>query len=101
MNADWDLVDVVAILIAKIKIARLGEIDLVRRDRKFAPDHAPRLISDRAFVKRRFVLYFDIVDSGILENAARHFFGCLPKLRFVHKLLAKLGWIMRRETHQI
>jgi len=66
MNADRDLVDVVAVLIAKIKIARLREIDLVGRDRKLASDHAPRLHVDLRAVKGRFVRHFDVIDPGIL-----------------------------------
>ena len=46
MDADRDLVDVIAILVAKIETARLSEINLIRRDGKFAPDHAPGLYVD-------------------------------------------------------
>src|SRR5437667_6317464 len=95
MDADRDLIDVVAVLVAKIKIARLGEIDLVRRDGKLAPDHAPRLHVDLRPVKRRFVRHFDIIDSGIFQNVARHVLGLFPKLWFIDKFLAELRWIMR------
>src|SRR6266536_1510333 len=100
VNADWDLIDVVAVLVAKIKTARLSKIDLVGRDGKLASDHAPRLNVDLRSVKRGFIWHFDVINSRILEHIARHFLGLLPKLRFVHKLLAELGWIVRRETHQ-
>src|SRR5438034_6343075 len=99
MNADWDLVDVVAVFIAKIKIARLGEIDLVGRDGKLASDHAPRLHVDLRAVKGRFVRHFDIVDSRVLQNAARHLLGLFPKLRFIDKFLTELRGIVRREAH--
>ena len=101
MDADRNLVGVVAVLVAKIKIARLREIDLVGRDGKFASDHAPRLHVDLRSVKGRFVRHFDIVDPGVFQNIARHLFGFFPKLRFIDKFLAKLRWIVRRETHQI
>ena len=45
MNADRDLVGVVAIFVAKIKPARLGEIDLIGREGKLATDDAPGLHS--------------------------------------------------------
>src|SRR5438132_5578015 len=101
MNAKRNLIDVVAVLVAKIKIARLREIDLVGRDGKLASDHAPRLHIDLRPVEGRFVRHFDIVDAGILENVTSHFLGLFPKLWFVNKFSAELGWIMRRETHQI
>src|SRR5881398_2845138 len=101
MDADWNFLDVVAVFIAKIKIARLRKIDLVRRDGKLASNHAPRLHVDFRTVKRRFVRYIDIVDSGILKDVPRHFLGLFPKLGFIYKFLAKLPWIVRRETHQI
>ena len=101
MNADRDLVGVVAVLIAKIKIARLREIDLVGRDGKLASDHAPRLHVDLRPVKGRFVRHFDVIDSRVFQNVARHLFGLFPKLRFIDKFLAELRWIVRRETHQI
>src|SRR4029453_18890973 len=82
MNADRNLVDVVAVLIAKIKIARLREIDLVGRDGKLASDYAPRLHVDLRRVKRRFVRHLDVIDPGIFENATRHLLGLFPKLRF-------------------
>jgi hypothetical protein len=66
MNADRNLVDVVAVFIAKIKTARLREIDLVRRDGKLTSDHAPRLHVDLRAVKGRFVRHFDIINSRIL-----------------------------------
>src|SRR5437773_6263287 len=68
MNADRDLVDVVAVLKAKIKIARLREIDLVGRDGKLASDYAPRLHVNLRSVKGRFVRNFDIVDPGVLRT---------------------------------
>src|SRR5437667_8581001 len=92
MDADRDLIDVVAVFIAKIKIARLGEIDLVGRDGKLAADRAPGLHVDLRSVKRGFVGHLDVVDSGIFENAARHFFRLFPKLRFIDKFLAELRW---------
>src|SRR5258705_6507872 len=101
MNADRDLVDVVAVLVAKIKIARLREIDLVGRDGKLASYHAPRLHVDLRAVKGRFVRHFDIIDSRVLQNVARHLLGLFPKLWFINKFSAELGWIMRRETHQV
>src|SRR5204862_3920367 len=66
MNAQRDLVDVVAVFIPKIKIARLSKINLVGRDGKFASDHAPCLHVDLRPVKRSFVRYFDIIDAGTL-----------------------------------
>jgi uncharacterized MAPEG superfamily protein len=66
MNADRNFIDVVAIFIAQVKIARLREIDLVGRDRKLASDHAPCLHVNLRSVKGRFVGHLDIIDSGIL-----------------------------------
>ena len=45
MNADRDLFGVVAVFVAKIKIARLRKIDLVGRDGELASDHAPACTS--------------------------------------------------------
>src|SRR5882724_2454675 len=101
MNADRDLVCVIAVLVAKIKIARLSEIDLICRYGKLAADHAPRLHVDLRAVKGRFVSHFDIVDAGILENVTSHLFGLFPKLWFIDKFLSKLRGIVRREAHQI
>src|SRR5436190_21367636 len=95
MNADWDLVDVIAIFVAKIEIARLGEIDLVRRDRKLASDHAPRLHVNLRSVKGSFVWNFDVIDSRAFQDVARHFLGLFPKLRLIDEFLAKLRWIVR------
>src|SRR5437016_2587372 len=89
MNADRDLLGVVAVFIPKIKIARLGEIDLVCCDGKLASDHAPDLDVDLWSVKRRFVGHFYVIDLGIFWHAAGHLFSLFPKLRFVHKFLAK------------
>ena len=63
MNAKRDLIDVVAILVAKIEPSRLGEIDLVGRDGKLAPDHAPGLYVNLRPVKSGFVRHFDVIDS--------------------------------------
>src|SRR6266536_3172517 len=101
MNADRNLIDVVAVLVAKIKIARLSEIDLIGRDGEFATDHAPSLHINLRSVKSRFVRNFDIIDSRVFQNAARHFLSLFPKLWFINKFSAELGWIMRRETHQV
>src|SRR5947209_20543977 len=88
MDADWNLLDIIAVLIAKIKIARLGEIDLVGRDGKLASYHAPRLHVDLRPVKGRFVRHLDIIYPGVLENVARHLLGLFPKLRFIDEFLA-------------
>ena len=101
MNADRNLIDVVAVFVAKIKVARLRKIDLVRRDGEFATDHAPRLHVDLRPVKGGFVRNFDIVDPRVFQNVARHVLGLFPKLRFIDKFFAKLRWIVRRKTHQI
>ena len=66
MNAERSFLGVVAIFVNEIEPARLREIDLVGRDRKFATDHAPGLDVDLRSVKRRFVRHFDVIDSGIL-----------------------------------
>ena len=66
MDADRDLVDVVLVFVAQIEIARLREIDLVRRDRKLAPDHAPCLHVDLRSIKRGLVRHLDVVDAGVL-----------------------------------
>src|SRR5437867_7435963 len=95
MNADRCLVSVVPVFVAKIKIARLREIDLVGRDGKLAADHAPCLNVDLRAVEGGFVRHFDIIDSGILENVTSHFLSLFPKLRFIDKFLAELGRIMR------
>src|SRR6266513_5179947 len=101
MNADRDLVDVVAVLVAKIKIARLREIDLVRRDGKLASYYAPRLHVDLGAVKSCFVRHFDIIDSRVLQDVTCHLLGFLPKLWFIDKFLAELPGIVRREAHEI
>ena len=79
MNADRNLLGIIAVLVAKIKTARLGEIDLVGGDGKFTSDHAPGLHVDLRSVKGRFVRHFDIIDSRILQNVARHLFGLVSR----------------------
>src|SRR5713226_5478447 len=101
MNTERRLLGVVLVFVNEIEPARLREIDLVGRDRKFAPDHAPRLHVDLRSVKGRFIWHFNVIDAGIIQNVTRHFLGLFPKLRFIDKLLTKFGWIMRRETHLI
>ncbi len=66
MNADWNLVDVIAVFVAKIKTAGLRKIDLVSGERELAADHAPHLHVDLWSVKRGLVRHFDIIDAGIL-----------------------------------
>src|SRR5207245_10060196 len=87
MDADRYLIDVVAIFIAKVEPARLGEINLVGRDGKLASDHAPRLHVDLGAVEGRFVRHFDIIDSRVLQDASLHFVGLFPLLWFNDKLL--------------
>src|SRR5436309_325127 len=94
MNAERNLLGVVAILVAKIEPARLREIDLIGRDGKLAPNRAPGLDVDFRAVKRRFVWYLNKVDPGILQHIARHCFGLFPEFRFVDKLLAELRRIV-------
>src|SRR5207237_2894507 len=84
-----------------VERARLGKVDLISRDRKLAPDCAPCLHVDFWSVERRFIRHFNKVDPGILQDAARHFFGLPPKLGFIDKFLSELRGIVRRETHQI
>src|SRR6266576_1656341 len=90
MNAERCLVDIVAIFVAQVEAARLREIDLIGRDREFAADRAPGLDVNLWSVKRGFVRYFDIIDPGIFQHVARHYFGLFPKLRFIDKFLSKL-----------
>src|SRR4051795_7569135 len=80
MDAERNLVNIIAVAINKIEPARLRKIDLVGCDGEFAADHAPDLHIDLRTVERRLVGHFDIIDTGILENIARHFFGLFPKL---------------------
>ena len=101
MNAQRDLIDVIAIFVTEIEPARLSEIDLIGRDGKLAPNGTPGLDVDLRAVKCRFVWHFDKVNSGILQHVARHGLGLFPKLRFVDKFLSEFGGIVGRETHQI
>src|SRR4029077_10749602 len=101
MDADRNLVDVIAVLVAKIETTGLRKIDLVGRDGKLASDYAPRLHVDLRPVKRRFVRHFDIIDSGVFQNVARHLFGFFPEFRFSDKFLAEPGWIASREPHHV
>src|ERR1051326_3451651 len=101
MNTDWNLIDVIAVFVTKVKTARLREIDLIGGDGKLTPDNAPRLHVNLRSVKRSFVRYFDKINSRILQNIARHLLGLFPKIRFIHKFLAKLCGIVSREAHQI
>src|ERR1700693_2517601 len=89
MNANRRFLGVVLVFVTKIKASRLREIDLVGRDRKLAADHAPYLHVDLRSVERSFVWHFNIIDSGILENVARHVFGLFPKVRFIDKFLSQ------------
>src|SRR5690349_18501030 len=95
VNADWNFINVVAVLVTKIKISRLREIDLVRRERELAPDDTPHLHVNFGAVKRRFVWNFYVIDSRTLQDIARHLFGLFPKLRFVDKFLSELRRIVR------
>src|SRR2546423_4731838 len=106
VGAEWGAVDakrkfrgVVTVFVTKVESARLGKIDLVGGDGKFAADRAPGLDVDLRSVKSSLIRHLDEVDSGILEHRSRHLFGLFPKLGLIHKLLAELGRIMRRETH--
>ena len=65
MDADRNLIDIIAVFIPKIKIARLSKINLVGRDGKLAADHAPDLDVDLWSVKRCFVRHFYVIDLGI------------------------------------
>ena len=101
MNADRNFLGVVLVLVNQIESAWLREIDLVRGDGKFTPDHAPGLDVDLRSIKRRFVWNLDIIDPGIFQHVACHLFGLFPKLRLIDKLLTELGGIVRREAHQV
>src|SRR5690349_10476141 len=90
VNADRNLINVVAVLITKIKISRLREIDLVRRERELAPDDAPYLHVNFWSVKRRFVWNFYVVDARTLQDIPRHLFGLLPELRFIDEFPSEL-----------
>src|SRR5437762_8720547 len=85
VNAERNLIDVIATFVAKIETTRLREIDLVRRDGKLAADRAPGLHIDLRPVKRGFVWYLDVIDAGIFQHISRHHFGLLPKFRFIDK----------------
>src|ERR1700731_1272205 len=98
MNAERRLLGVVLVFVNEIEPARLREIDLIGRNRKFAADHAPRLDVDLRSVKGSFIRDLDIIDSGVLQNVAGHLFGLFPKLRFIDKLLSELGGIVGREA---
>src|SRR5438477_11050821 len=95
MNADRCLVGVIAVFVNEIESARLREIDLIGRDGKLAANRAPRLDIDLGSVERGFVWVFDIINPGILEHAARHYFGLFPTPRFIGKFLAELRVIVR------
>src|SRR5262249_1764154 len=94
MNADRDLFFVVLVFVNEIESSRLRKIDLICRDGKLAANHAPGLNVDLRSVKRSFVRNFDIIDSGILQNVARHVLGLFPELRFIDELLSELGRIV-------
>src|SRR5438445_1761670 len=101
MDAKRGLLGVVPIFVNEIETARLREIHLIGRNGKFAANRAPGLHVDLRSVKRSFVWHLDIIDAGIFQHASRHYFGLFPKLWFINKFLAQLGWIVRGETHQI
>src|SRR5262245_989942 len=94
MDADRNLLDIIAILVAKIETARLRKIDLVGRNRKLAADHAPGLDVDLRSVKRGFVRNFDMIDTRAFQNIASHVLSLFPKLRFVDKFLPELRGIV-------
>src|SRR5262245_54869964 len=98
MDADRNLLGVVAVFVAKIKIARLREIYFIGGNGKLASDDAPRLYVNLRPVKGRFIGHLDIIDIRSFQNITCHLFGLSPKLRFIHKFLPELGWIMRGET---
>src|SRR5256714_1927116 len=101
MDAERDLLGVIAVFVAKIEPARLGEIDLVGGDGELAADRAPGLHVDLRSVKRSFVRHFDEINSGILEDVSCHLFGLFPKLGLVDKFLSELARVVGRESHQI
>jgi hypothetical protein len=63
MNADRRLVSVISVFVNEVQPARLCEIDLIRRERELATDHAPDLHVDFWAVKRRFVSDFHVINS--------------------------------------
>src|SRR6266851_6200299 len=101
MNAERNLLGVIAVFVNKIEATGLREIHLIGRDAKLTADRAPCLHVDLWPVKRGFVRYFDKVDAGIFENFSSHHFGLFPKFWFIDKLLSELRGIVRGETHQI
>src|SRR5207244_6435480 len=101
MDAERNLLGVVAVLVNEVEPARLREIDLVGRDGKLPADGAPGLDIDLRSVKSRLVRHLDEIDAGILEHVSRHLLGLFPKLGLVDKFLPELRRIMSRETHQI
>src|SRR2546429_5731856 len=101
MDAERNLLGVIAIFVNEIEPAWLSEIDLVRGDRKFAADRAPGLDVDLRPVERGFVRDFYEIDSGILENVSRHLFGLFPKLGLVDKFLSELRRIVGGKAHHV
>src|SRR5437016_4915388 len=95
MNADRNLLGIIAVLVAEVEPARLREVDLVGGERKFASDHTPNLHVDLWSIKRGFIRHLNIINFGTLQYIARHLLSLLPKNRFVDKLLSQLRRIMR------
>src|SRR6516225_6416936 len=95
MNADRNLVGVVAVLVNEMQPARLREINLVGGERELASDHAPDLHIDLGPIKRGFISHLNVIDSGILQYVPRHLLSLFPKFRFVNKLLSELRRVMR------
>ena len=78
VNAERSLVGVVTVFVSEVESSRLGKIDLVSRDGKFAANRAPDLDIDLRSVESSFVRHFDVINAGILQHAARHVLGLFP-----------------------
>src|ERR1043165_4526395 len=94
MNAKRDSLGVIAVLVAQVESARLGEVDLIGGDGELAPDCTPNLDVNLWPIEGSFVRHFDIVDARPLQDITGHLFGLLPKLRLIDKFLPELRWIV-------
>ena len=101
VNTERRFINIVAILVSKVKASWLGKINLVSCDGKFSPNRAPGLDIDLWAIEGSFIWHFDKIDSGIFENVARHIFRSFPKFGFIDKLLPELRRIVGREPHQV
>ncbi len=104
MDAERGFIHIVLVAIDQAEFARDGEVHLVGGQGEFAANDAPDLHVNFRAVEGRLIRHLDVVDAGVLERFADHFFGLFPKLRFVDEfgvVASQARGIVGAETHDV